>query len=109
MEDPFDHAEDTEPVEIPSGMLSPEALRGVVEAAGLDWGAARSHLDDAGWQSMLEDNRRAMYALGLWGVPSFRLLDAQGDEQLALWGQDRLWLLSREIQRLLAATADAQS
>ena len=43
-----------------------------------------------------------MYALGLWGVPSFRLLDARGEEQLALWGQDRLWLLGREIQRLLA-------
>jgi len=42
-----------------------------------------------------------MYAAGLWGVPSFRLLDAQGASLLALWGQDRLWLFAREIQRQL--------
>jgi len=46
MEDPFDPTEDAEPVEIPTGMLSPEALRGVVEAfvlrEGTDYGA-REH------------------------------------------------------------------
>ena len=42
-----------------------------------------------------------MYECGLWGVPSFRLLDETGEQVLALWGQDRLWLFSREIQRLL--------
>lgn len=26
-----------------------------------------------------------MFALGLWGVPSFRVND------IAVWGQDRLW------------------
>jgi 2-hydroxychromene-2-carboxylate isomerase len=50
---------------------------------------------------LLEENRLAMYAAGLWGVPSFRLLDAQGHPLLALWGQDRLWLVAREIQRQL--------
>ena len=45
----------------------------------------------------------AMYASGLWGVPSFRLLDENTKEILALWGQDRLWLFAREIQRQLAA------
>jgi 2-hydroxychromene-2-carboxylate isomerase len=53
------------------------------------------------WEDELEENRLAMYDLGLWGVPSFRLLDADGNEVLALWGQDRLWLFSREIQRML--------
>ncbi len=43
-----------------------------------------------------------MYQAGLWGVPSFRLLDEQGEQLLALGGQDRLWLFSREIQRQLA-------
>ena len=51
---------------------------------------------------MLEQNRLAMYAVGLWGVPSFRLLDEQGTTVLALWGQDRLWLFDRAIQRQLA-------
>jgi 2-hydroxychromene-2-carboxylate isomerase len=42
-----------------------------------------------------------MYDAGLWGAPSFRLLDEQGEQLLALWGQDRLWLFAREIQRQL--------
>jgi 2-hydroxychromene-2-carboxylate isomerase len=48
-----------------------------------------------------------MYNAGLWGVPSFRLLDRQGETQLALWGQDRLWLVAREIERQL--TLDSAS
>ena len=53
------------------------------------------------WEEEIEANRLAMYGFGSWGVPSFRLLDAEGNEVLGLWGQDRLWLFSREIQRLL--------
>ncbi|TDG13368.1 2-hydroxychromene-2-carboxylate isomerase [Seongchinamella unica] len=76
-------------------------LRKVVEAAGLNWREARQHLGEPGWEAMLEENRLAMYDAGLWGVPSFRLLDEQGNQILALWGQDRLWLFAREIQRQL--------
>lgn len=76
-------------------------LRKVVEGADLDWRAASAHLGQPGWEPLLEENRLAMYAAGLWGVPSFRLLDAQGASLLALWGQDRLWLFAREIQRQL--------
>lgn len=78
-------------------------LKKVVEMAGLDWNAARSVLGQPGWEELLESNRLAMYEAGLWGVPSFRLLDENGGEILALWGQDRLWLFAREIQRQLAA------
>ena len=77
-------------------------MREVVAAAGLDWAEAQKHLSDTSWQAMLEENRLAMYAAGLWGVPSFRLLDANDNELLALWGQDRLWVLAQEIQRQLA-------
>jgi len=42
-----------------------------------------------------------MYDSGLWGAPSFRLLDSDKKPVLALWGQDRLWLVAREIQNLL--------
>jgi 2-hydroxychromene-2-carboxylate isomerase len=77
-------------------------LKHVVENAGLDWGEAKTHIDDTGWEEMLEENRLAMYDAGLWGVPSFRLLDGKGEQVLALWGQDRLWLFAREIQRQLA-------
>jgi len=73
-------------------------LRAVVEQAGLDWEQARRIVGSPGWEEQLERNRRAMYAAGLWGVPSFRLLDEAGEPLLALWGQDRLWLFAREIR-----------
>jgi 2-hydroxychromene-2-carboxylate isomerase len=76
-------------------------LRRVVENAGLSWADAEPRIGNDGWQEELEANRLAMYAFGSWGVPSFRLLDSQAQEVLGLWGQDRLWLFSREIQRLL--------
>ena len=78
-------------------------LRRVVEMAGLDWQQAQPALASTDWEDLLEENRQVMYASGLWGVPSFRLLDENGNEKLALWGQDRLWLFAREIQRQLAS------
>lgn len=80
---------------------SDKGLRKVVENAGLDWETARAVVGRAGWEELLESNRLAMYGAGLWGVPSFRLLDEDGAQLLALWGQDRLWLFAREIQRQL--------
>lgn len=80
-----------------------KGLKKMVEKAGLDWGVARQIVGQPGWEELLETNRLAMYGSGLWGVPSFRLLDEKGGEILALWGQDRLWLFAREIQRHLAA------
>jgi 2-hydroxychromene-2-carboxylate isomerase len=80
-----------------------KGLKKVVEKAGLDWQLALNVLGQSDWQAMLEDNRQAMYKAGLWGVPSFRLLDNNSKEQiLALWGQDRLWLIAREIESILA-------
>ena len=76
-------------------------LRIVVERAGLSWEVARGLLGNSDWEDELEENRLAMYEFGSWGVPSFRLLDEQKEPVLALWGQDRLWLFAREIQRLL--------
>ena len=75
-------------------------LKRVVQAAGLDWREAQAHLGETEWESMLEDNRLSMYEGGLWGVPSYRLIDAEGSVQLEIWGQDRLWLVAREIRRL---------
>lgn len=76
-------------------------LRHVVEAAGLDWEQAKPRIGSDGWQDLVEANRLAMYEAGLWGVPSFRLLDGDGTPVLELWGQDRLWLFAREIKRLV--------
>ena len=78
-------------------------LRKVVEAAGLDWSAAQPHREDNSWEALLEDNRLAMYEAGLWGVPSFRLLDPAGEPLLSTWGQDRLWLVAHTLRDALAA------
>ncbi|NND66330.1 MAG: 2-hydroxychromene-2-carboxylate isomerase, partial [Halioglobus sp.] len=66
-----------------------KGLRTVVEAAGLSWEEAKKHLGDDTWEALLEENRQAMYEHGLWGVPSFRLVDETGQTRLAVWGQDR--------------------
>lgn len=76
-----------------------KGLRRVVEAAGLSWRDAKAHLGKPGWEDFLEDNRLAMYEGGLWGVPSYRLLDRTDKPLLEVWGQDRLWLVAREIRR----------
>jgi 2-hydroxychromene-2-carboxylate isomerase len=38
-----------------------------------------------------EANRSAMFALGLWGVPSFHVGNT------AVWGQDRLWAVQEVL------------
>ncbi|MDP3651787.1 MAG: DsbA family protein [Rhodoferax sp.] len=60
-------------------------LARIVERAGLSWAQAQTALTDPGWRLEAEANRAEMFALGLWGVPSFRVND------VAVWGQDRLW------------------
>lgn len=77
-------------------------LRHVVEQAGLDWREARAHLDDDGWQDELEQNRQDMYRFGSWGVPSYKVLDKNGQQVLGVWGQDRLWLVAKTISGLIA-------
>jgi 2-hydroxychromene-2-carboxylate isomerase len=76
-------------------------MRRVVEDAGLDWGDARVHIQESGWQQTVEENRLAMYGEGVWGVPAFRLLDAAGKTIVSTWGADRLWLIARYIQEKL--------
>jgi 2-hydroxychromene-2-carboxylate isomerase len=71
-------------------------LKIIVERAGLNWQAAKDILknkaNDAHWRSVAEQNRQAMLALGLWGVPSFRF------DETAVWGQDRFWVIEKAMQ-----------
>ena len=76
-------------------------MRRVVEKAGLNWHEASRVIGTPGWEDMVETNRLTLYQAGIWGTPSFRILDEGGEEVLALWGQDRLWVIAREIQRQL--------
>ena len=64
---------------------SDRGLRRIVERAGLSWDAAHRALKEDAWRATAEANRKEMFDLGLWGVPSFRVGDT------AVWGQDRLW------------------
>ncbi|MEX1252701.1 MAG: DsbA family protein, partial [Hyphomonas sp.] len=68
-------------------------LRKIVEAAGLDWNAARRQLESDAWRAEAEANRAEMMSLGVWGVPSFRAGD------VITWGQDRLWVIEAELKR----------
>ncbi len=79
---------------------SDAGLRRVVEHAGLRWDEARAELDREGWRAELEQNREQLLALGLWGVPSFRLRGG-GAPDYSTWGQDRLWRVEQEIRRRL--------
>ena len=68
---------------------SDPGLARIVERAGLEWGEAKLHLQNEKWREEVEENRSDLTALGLWGVPSFRVGDTK------FWGQDRLWLITR--------------
>lgn len=76
---------------------SDRGLRKIVERADLPWNDARQALAEEGWRQTAEANRAEMFALGLWGVPSFRVRDT------SLWGQDRLWVVQEVLQGLATA------
>ena len=81
-------------------------LREVVRMAGLDWHQAKTHLHDQSWRELLEENRQRIYASGIWGVPSYRLLDREGRELLSVWGQDRLWLVAEGMREAHARSRE---
>nr|WP_298925431.1 DsbA family protein [uncultured Erythrobacter sp.] len=83
-------------------------LRKAVEQAGLDWGDAQAQIGSIEWKDETARYQAEMAdELGLWGVPSYRLRGGEGEEDLCVWGQDRLWLVAAEIRRRAAATGDS--
>jgi 2-hydroxychromene-2-carboxylate isomerase len=64
----------------------------VAERAGLFWPEVKGALSLDNWRDGAEVNRKVMTDAGVWGVPSFKI------GELALWGQDRDWLLARMIE-----------
>lgn len=82
-------------------------LARVVNRCNLSFSEAKPWLARDDWRDTMESNRLALYDLGLWGVPSFRVTgpDAAAGSW-STWGQDRLWRVTREVVRradLLAA------
>ena len=75
-------------------------LRSAVEAAGLDWFEAQDHIQRDDWKPWVSQHHKEMVeGMGLWGVPSYRLSGPEGQSDLEVWGQDRLWLVAAEIRR----------
>jgi len=82
------------------GLHSNSGMKKAVEAAGLDWADAKTVIGSDDWKAVTERNQDEMVdGLGLWGVPSFRLSGPGGEADVAVWGQDRLWLIAAEIRR----------
>ena len=75
-----------------------ENLKTAIENASLDWYVAKQYLDNDDWKEALEVNRQQLIKSGLWGVPSFRLIDNDNKELFSTWGRDRIWLLTHELQ-----------
>lgn len=69
-----------------------KGLHTIAARAGLDTAFVTTALADESWRKIAEINREEMLAAGLWGVPSFRI-----DDKPAVWGQDRLCLLERDL------------
>lgn len=92
------------------GMHRRRGLRMAVERAGLDWAEAQHHLGSEGWKDETARHQLEMTEeLGLWGVPSYRLRGGEQEDDLCVWGQDRLWLVAAEIRRRCALLPNADS
>ncbi|MEP1470774.1 MAG: DsbA family protein [Halieaceae bacterium] len=75
-------------------------MKRAVQEAGLDWNEAQKRLGSDEWKEIVERNQDEMVEeMGLWGVPSYRLTGPDGEPDLEVWGQDRLWLVAAEIRR----------
>jgi len=66
-----------------------DVMQSVLQRCGLDWAAAQRRLAQGIDTAHAEAHREALFAAGLWGVPSFRL------GSFTTWGQDRLWMLEQ--------------
>jgi 2-hydroxychromene-2-carboxylate isomerase len=75
-----------------------DGLLKLAERAGLSASDVAEALADTHWRAEAEANRAEMFALGLWGVPSFRVAGFP-----AQWGQDRLWAIEQDLARVAGA------
>ena len=64
-------------------------MKKILERAGLDWEQAKPLLNNTDWQTWAQENLDEMFAMGCWGVPSFRY------GEMPFWGQDRLGIIEQ--------------
>ena len=76
-------------------------LKKVLERSGVTWEEVNQDQKSLDWKILLDKNLNRMMDIGFWCVPSFNLTGG-GMEDLSCWGQDRLWLIKREIEKRVA-------
>jgi 2-hydroxychromene-2-carboxylate isomerase len=82
------------------GLHKKKNIKRAVEEVGLEWKEALKHFGGEDWKPFIEKHQDEMVeGMGLWGVPSYRLCGPDGEPDLEVWGQDRLWLVAAEIRR----------
>lgn len=74
-----------------------EGMRTVTERCGLFWPDVLEALADECWREKVVANRDSLTELGLWGVPNIIVDNA------AFWGQDRDWLIARQLEDMCEA------
>jgi 2-hydroxychromene-2-carboxylate isomerase len=67
-------------------------MRVVTERCGLFWPDVVEAITDDSWRETVVANRDSLTELGLWGVPNINI------GSVAYWGQDRDWLIARQIE-----------
>ena len=82
-------------------ITSQTGLKKVLERSGVSWGEITTHKKPLEWEKLLDKNLNRLMELGFWGVPSFNLTGG-GVEDFSCWGQDRLWLIKKEIEKRVA-------
>ena len=76
-----------------------KGLQQVAHNAGIDWQAMIDAAAQTDWQTLLDENLKALTHANLWGVPSFRVSGGDNPEPFACWGQDRIWRVEEEIAK----------
>ncbi len=77
-------------------MTTDAGLLPVAARAGISADTVHAALADDSWRAVAEANRADLFALGLWGVPSFQVDDRPG-----WWGQDRLWRVEDDLRDII--------
>lgn len=72
-----------------------DGLRHLAERAGLDWRKARPHLGQDAWRVWAAEHRQELERMHQYAAPTYRV------DGWITWGQDRLWMLEREIRARL--------
>ena len=73
-------------------------LKTIINQIDLDWEEAKTELDSTNWTIETNKNRETLYKLGKWGPPTMSLSNAEGENLITVWGQDRIWLIEETIK-----------